>query len=566
MPKVRNIKLLIAGITLSFGLILCGSCGRDNQQRQLTDIESVLDSRPDSALVLIRQIDTTALWGRSAKARFALLHAAALDKNYIDTADTRIAQPAVDWYDRHGSPEERLKAYMYLGTEQYNAGRYNQAIVSFNQAKEQAEMVDDQNLLGILYSKMAETYTRTFEYYGAGRLIDKSIACFRKANRKDQEILANRLKAQNLTRIGEWEKADSCFRVLVSDITLPVNVQGIIHKNYAMEILYNPSRRDFEALVQFDSAINRFGTHLEPESLCAYAYVTDLAGFPERSDSLFKIAESYGDASRYNVYYWKHRMFIYRNEHKLAYEYLWKAKNTADSIMRIGASLSAANSQNEYLERRNQIRTTAIVHQRRVIAASSLFGLLLLAVMILFHFSNRRLRIEERGRKELVIDSLNDQIRLMRGEIDDMTREYAKARFSYMAKLYEKVYTLGNKGVSGEIIYKIVNDEIESLKMNIDAQDDFERLLNIESNGIMERFRNSFTNLSDNEYRLASLIFAGFDNTTIMLIMGISTLEHTRVKKSRLRQKIENSAIIEKEVFLNYFNVRAGTVKRNNQN
>ena len=100
--KARNIKLLIAGITLSCGLIFCVSCGQGTSQKRLSDIEFLLDSRPDSALALIRQIDTTTLKGRSTKARFSLLHAAALDKNYIDTADTRIAQPAVDWYDRHG--------------------------------------------------------------------------------------------------------------------------------------------------------------------------------------------------------------------------------------------------------------------------------------------------------------------------------------------------------------------------------------------------------------------------------------------------------------------------------
>ena len=115
----------------------------------------------------IRQIDTTALRRRSTKAKYSLLHAIALDKNYIDTADTRVVQPAVDWYSRHGNPEEKLKAWMYLGIEQFNGQRYNEAIVSLYRAGDYASKVSDQNLLGILYAITSDTYTKTEDYVQA---------------------------------------------------------------------------------------------------------------------------------------------------------------------------------------------------------------------------------------------------------------------------------------------------------------------------------------------------------------------------------------------------------------
>ncbi len=61
-----------------FGLIFFISCGRDISRDLLSDIESYIDSRPDSALAAIRQIDTTALHGRAVKAKYSLLHAIAL--------------------------------------------------------------------------------------------------------------------------------------------------------------------------------------------------------------------------------------------------------------------------------------------------------------------------------------------------------------------------------------------------------------------------------------------------------------------------------------------------------
>ena len=248
---------------------------------QLTDIESYIDARPDSALASIRNIDTSALHGRAAKAKFALLHAIALDKNYIDTADTRVIQPAINWYDHHGTPEERMKAYLYLGAEQYNAAHYEQAIVSFNKADEQAPYVLDQNLLGILYSRIAETYTRTFEYAIAESYIEKSIKCFQAANRKDQVVLESIIRAQNLVRLTEWERADSCLYSLASDTTLSRNLKGIIQGYYAMEILYDPAKDDTEALKHFESAIDYNGALQEAEQYCAYAYLLDISGFPE---------------------------------------------------------------------------------------------------------------------------------------------------------------------------------------------------------------------------------------------------------------------------------------------
>lgn len=104
---------------LFFLILLTGlaSCTGREVMVRLSGIESYINERPDSALAAIRDIDTTALRGKAVKAKYSLLHAMALDKNYIDTADTRIVQPAVVYYSRHGSPEERLKAFMYLGTE-----------------------------------------------------------------------------------------------------------------------------------------------------------------------------------------------------------------------------------------------------------------------------------------------------------------------------------------------------------------------------------------------------------------------------------------------------------------
>ncbi len=74
MKSSRHIPAFTA--LLVFAIFYC-SCN-STQSRRLSVIESYIDSRPDSALAAIRQIDTAALRGRAVKAKYSLLHAIAL--------------------------------------------------------------------------------------------------------------------------------------------------------------------------------------------------------------------------------------------------------------------------------------------------------------------------------------------------------------------------------------------------------------------------------------------------------------------------------------------------------
>ena len=56
----------------------------------------------------------------------------ALDKNYIDTTDVSVVMPAVDYYKRCGSADEKLRSYFYLGRIYQNAGKLDKAAVAYS--------------------------------------------------------------------------------------------------------------------------------------------------------------------------------------------------------------------------------------------------------------------------------------------------------------------------------------------------------------------------------------------------------------------------------------------------
>lgn len=106
---------------LSIFLVLFAACGRQYDAR-LTDIETYINDRPDSALAVVTAIDPADLHTRRDRALHSLVYSMALDKCYIDTTDVSVFQPAFDYFRHHGSADHRLKAVYYRARIAENAG------------------------------------------------------------------------------------------------------------------------------------------------------------------------------------------------------------------------------------------------------------------------------------------------------------------------------------------------------------------------------------------------------------------------------------------------------------
>lgn len=59
----------------------------------------------------------------------------ALDKNWIDTTDVSVVMPAVEYYEKHGTADQKLKSLLYLGRIQYFNNRPDSAIISYMKAE-----------------------------------------------------------------------------------------------------------------------------------------------------------------------------------------------------------------------------------------------------------------------------------------------------------------------------------------------------------------------------------------------------------------------------------------------
>lgn len=522
----------VAFIILSVAALLLGSCGVRRTASELKAIGTYIDEHPDSALAAIRAIDTTAVRGRALRAKYALLHAAALDKNYIDTADTRIVRPAVEYYDRHGKPEDRLRAYMYLGTEQFNGGEYNKAIVSFYKARASAPGVEDKNLLGVLCSKIADTYTGTMDYAQASSYIDESIEYFRQCGRKDQEAIELLRKSFNLTRRRLWDQADSCFRGLLSIKSLEKGLKNRASVGYGMFLLNKPDPDEKLALSILSSAIEEGGNLEKLSQVYAYAYLLKTQGMESESETLLRMAERFKTKDEYSYHYWKYREYLRSGDMVAAHSSLWAAMNVMDSIRIRSYEGSAANSQRSFLELTVSAQELRIRARKREIIIISLLCLVIALASSVVYLLNKaalQKKKEEKERMDMLVDRLEERI----NDLNNGNKR--KAAFSFLGEIYEEAYRTGE---SSDNLTKVIQSKIGDLRSDPEAQKNFEALVDNKMDGLMSRFRKDCPDLSDSDYRMSSYYFAGFDNTTVMIIMGIASLENTRSRKSYLRKKL----------------------------
>lgn len=153
--KFQNIILLLITI------VVFAACDRNTPILEQMDMaENLMNTKPDSALTLLKNIPITNIKGKKVSARYALLKSMALDKNYIDTTTFDVLQPAIDYYLKKGSPDEKLRTYYYQGRIYQNQGDDDSAMQSFLNGRDLKQVVTDSLLLahtlvaqGTLYLK-----------------------------------------------------------------------------------------------------------------------------------------------------------------------------------------------------------------------------------------------------------------------------------------------------------------------------------------------------------------------------------------------------------------------------
>lgn len=155
-------RALAAVCAAAVVLLSCSKADLETE-RTLADVASFIEERPDSALTILDTMDSFSLTTSALKARHSLLLAMARDKNYIDDTTDSIIAPAVSWYRRHGSADEKLLMNYYRGRIAMNAGDYETAMRWFADGSRFSEKARNKVWSGRLCNAKFQVYQHLFD-------------------------------------------------------------------------------------------------------------------------------------------------------------------------------------------------------------------------------------------------------------------------------------------------------------------------------------------------------------------------------------------------------------------
>ena len=152
---------------LFFPLIACilSACGPDKHAESIiTEAEQLLNSKPDSALVVLEEIrDSKADWPRSQQMHYELVYAQAQNKAFVNFTTDSIVLSLVDYYGRHGNANEQMMANYMAGCAYRDLEDALSALKYMNLAVDAVDESDedcDLNTLMRVYSQMGRLYQR----------------------------------------------------------------------------------------------------------------------------------------------------------------------------------------------------------------------------------------------------------------------------------------------------------------------------------------------------------------------------------------------------------------------
>ena len=153
-------------------LILASCAGNRKYDDLMQRADSIMNVDDDSAKVAIRILDGVKPqlleFSKAQKMRYELLRHKAMNKAYISFTSDSIMKEVVDYYDRHGSANERMLANYVLGCVYRDMHEVPLALEYYNKAAEQADTTAadcDYGTLYRVYSQMGFLFSKQYLPY-----------------------------------------------------------------------------------------------------------------------------------------------------------------------------------------------------------------------------------------------------------------------------------------------------------------------------------------------------------------------------------------------------------------
>ena len=394
--NMRKLILNILAVAVTAMTIFsCNDVRNGEVYRLLADVDSYIESRPDSALAVLEGIDKAELTTNELEAKYALLMSMALDKNYIDRTDFEVLQPAIDYYEDHGSATDKLRSFYYQGRIYYYRGEPEEAMECYVKSLDLGAGSNNLAAKALNYNAQSLLY---YDYFNWEKIVECSLAaaeCYKSLDNTDNYVLMLCRAAEGFSLLGDKE---SLNKYLGECKKLLNKINGASKSYYyAVYITHNcdelPKEETYAIIKEYlDLTPNKDVDWI----IVADAYL-DIGDVASARDALNNFPQSKGLMEKY--YAMLTRIYKAEGSYKEALETYEQYNKITDSL-----DFVALKQDTQFIEERHQLELKALQEKEAKTRTVLICIIALLVALIAIYVIRKQLRLRTAEKRQLEIE------------------------------------------------------------------------------------------------------------------------------------------------------------------
>ena len=552
-------------------LLLLAGCTGTSRQPQLVAMDSLLLSRPDSALTLLRGMSFT---DKADRMYHYLLLADACNKCYDTLPSDTILQEVTDYYDRHGTPNEQVRAHYLLGCAYRDMGEAPMALQCYQQAIECADTISEDCNYAILCRIHAQAAGLFKEQYMPDEAIyelDEAMKCSQMANDSLTAMYCYENKLGALYQAGEYDSVLVNTKIVYNRYRdMGLTNRAACSLSPAIFVLIQ--RRELQKAKEYINIYQRYTEREDNKKNQQGMYYTYLGFYYLYSNQLDSAIYYFNQQLDY-----KERL----NNRVLAYHGLfdtYQKANQKDSAMKYAKLYNEANDSSNIFESAERLQRMQAMyryqryqqiaeHEARVAEKAKVRGVAIFFVCLLIISIGILSYQKYKRKKQTEIQQLNDSYIHALLKYNNLSVEHERLRQEDNQLINDKQLEVEElRTVINNYQSKLQRDNIGSqlaafkeckivsyfrsktkitIRTTPPAESDWIQLIKQFSQDVPSAFiaLGTDTVLTPNELRLCVLMLIGFKNADITILFNSSVQSISNIK-ARANYKLfgDNSA------------------------
>ena len=540
------------------------TAGCDRRAVDLMDrADALLDDRPDSAKVLLTQINPDRFLCPGRRARYTVLATTGRErtnmfpgpsvKNYDDT----LLYNALDWYEKHPNrrPRDYMRALYYYGYRLFELKDSFSAIYYLTQAQQLAENLNDAFYSGMAYREIGAAYILSFNYPAAIENERKALEAFNSAGRPLHAASVKEEMARAYYYSGDYMQAQAlCEQVCEVYQDSVLRAENLVILAVSM-LRLSPDNADRS--IQLINESVSLGKPLWMDALGVLAEAYAIKGLYKKTDDALKKLEQLANTEvrKNNLRFYQSRVALAKGDYRTAYEKEEAFLMGMQQLNLHGQAESIMAVQRNYYKGLHDAEITRA--RTRKWKIGGLIALFILIIGLLFSMYNRqrRRRIEDQKTYIREMEEASSLAQNLKRQIENS--HLIGHKWEKIMKTIETVISLSCEeyGADAQKSARKLRDDFRSGKYNQDLMALADAISQNAVTNLKKEVRQKKGTLEEEDYLLYALWIDGLTNTAMSHLFKSKRgndlqVNALYVRKNRLKSKLEDLLGKEAEKYL----------------